>query len=436
MIVNIVGAGLAGSEAAYQLAKRGIKINLFEMRPAKFTPAHKTSNFAELVCSNSLRSSDEFHPAGILKKELLKLDSLLIKTAIKYSVPGGNALVVDREKFSNEITAFLKSNPNINIKIKEIVNISDIDKNITIIATGPLTSNPLAEQLKKITGSSNFYFFDAIAPIVDADTIDMEYAFLGSRYSDEKDYINCPLTENEYFEFIKNLKSAKTFPLKQFEKEIHFEGCMPIEEMAKRGDLTLAFGPMKPVGLIDPKTGKQPFAVVQLRKENIEGTAYNIVGFQTKMLISEQERVFKLIPALKNAKFLRYGSMHKNIYLNAPIVLNDDMSLKKNKNIFIAGQLSGVEGYIESIAHGLLVALIIYHKIKGIEFPYPNKSFAIGALYNYLREKRKNFQPSNINFGLFSYPTSIRKIKNKKFKKEKIAEFSQKEFKKWKEKLK
>ncbi len=434
MIINIIGAGLAGSEAAYQLAKRGIKINLFEMRPEKFTPAHKTEKFAELVCSNSLRSNNLTHPAGILKRELLELDSLLIKTAIKYSIPGGNALVVDREKFSKEVTEILKQNPNINIIHKEIKNLNELN-GISIIATGPLTEKSLAEDLMKITGKENFYFFDAIAPIIDAESIDMTNAFYGSRYSNDKDYINCPLSEEEYFNFVKELKNAKTFPLKEFEKEIHFEGCMPIEEMAKRGDMTLSFGPMKPVGLTDPKTGKQPFAVVQLRKENKEGTAYNIVGFQTKMLIQEQDRVFRLIPALKNAKFLRYGSMHKNIYLNAPEVLNDDMSLKNKKDIFIAGQLSGVEGYIESIAHGLLVALIVYYKLMNRKFLYPEKSFAFGALYNFLREKRKNFQPSNINFSLFSYPENIKKIKNKRLRKEKIAEFSLNKFLEWKDKL-
>ena len=263
----------------------------------------------------------------------------------------------------------------------------------------------------------------------------MNHAFYGSRYSDSDDYINCPLTKDEYFKFVNELKNAKTFPLRDFEKELHFEGCMPIEEMAKRGDLTLAYGPMKPVGLIDPKTKERPFAVVQLRKENREGTAYNIVGFQTKMLIPEQERIFRLIPALKNAKFLRYGSMHKNIYLNAPEVLNDDMSLKNKPDVFIAGQLSGVEGYIESIAQGLLVSLIILYKIHNKKFPYPDKTFAIGALYRYLREKKKNFQPSNINFSLFKYPEKIRKIKNKIKKRELIAKFANQEFKKWKERL-
>ena len=427
MNINIVGAGLAGSEAAYQLAKRGIDVTLFEMRPEKSTPAHKTSKFAELVCSNSLRSDDPNHPAGILKKELLELDSLLMKIAKKNSVPGGNALVVDREKFSNKITDIIYSMKNINIIHKEIKSLKELN-GISIIATGPLTEKSLTEDLIKVTGKENFYFFDAIAPIIEADSIDFNYAFYGSRYSNDKDYINCLLTEEEYFNFIKELKKAKTFPIKDFEKELHFEGCMPIEEMAKRGEMTLAFGPMKPVGLINPRTNKQPFAVVQLRKENKEGTAYNIVGFQTKMLIPEQDRVFRLIPALKDAKFLRYGSMHKNIYLNAPEVLNDNMSLKNLNNIFIAGQLSGVEGYIESIAHGLIVALIVFYKIKNMGFPYPDKNFAIGALYKFLREKRKNFQPSNINFSLFSYPERIRKIKNKKLRKGKISEFAWNEF--------
>jgi len=434
MEINVVGAGLAGSEIAFQLISRGIPVNLYEMRPFKTTPAHKTDKFAELVCSNSFRSNDPNHPAGILKRELYELNSLLIKTAFKNSVPGGKALVVDREKFSQEITEILCSQKNLKIIKREIKSLNEL-KGIIILATGPLTTDNLTEELIKITGKENLYFFDAIAPIVEADSIDMNHAFYGSRYSDGDDYINCPLTREEYFRFVNELKNAKTFPMRDFEKEIHFEGCMPIEELAKRGDMTLAFGPMKPVGLVDPKTNKRPFAVVQLRKENKEGTAYNIVGFQTKMLIPEQERVFRLIPALKNAKFLRYGSMHKNIYLNAPEVLNDDMSLKNKPNVFIAGQLSGVEGYIESIAHGLLVSLIILYKINNKEFPYPEKKFAIGALYRYLREKRKNFQPSNINFSLFEYPEKIRRIKNKAKKRELIAKFSNQEFKRWKEKL-
>ncbi len=429
--INIIGAGLAGSEIAYYLSKQGYKINLFEMRPNTNTPAHKTENFAELVCSNSFRSIDPFHPAGILKNELEKLNSFLIKKAKEFSIPGGNALTIDREKFSKNITETLHNIPNISISIEEVKNLNFDD--LTVIATGPLTSENLANRLKEITGAENFYFYDAIAPIIDADTIDMEYAFYGNRYSDidSKDYLNCFLTEEEYIKFVNELLNAKIFPYRDFEKGLHFEGCMPIEEMAKRGKMTLAFGPMKPVGLINPKTGKQAFAVVQLRRENKEGTAYNIVGFQTKMTIPEQERVFRLIPALKNAKFLRYGSLHRNIYINAPEVLNNDLSLKGHPNLFIAGQLSGVEGYIESIAQGFLVALIIDAKLNSKTFKYPPQETAIGALYNFLREKKKNFTPSNINFSLFKYGKNIKKIRNKKIKKKLIKEQAENFFNNW-----
>jgi len=428
--VTVVGAGLAGSEIAYQLAKRGIEVKLVEMRPKKYTPAHKTANFAELVCSNSFRSNNPYHAAGILKKELKKIGSLLIKVAEKYSIPAGNALAVDREKFSCEITKILKSYHNIEIINAEYNGIPDDE--IVILATGPLTSENLIKELINITEKENFYFYDAIAPIVETESIDFNNAFWGDRYNlENKDYINCPLTKEEYYTFIEALKKAERFPYHDFEKGLHFEGCMPIEEMVDRGDMTLAFGPMKPVGLVDPKTGKQPFAVVQLRKENLEGTAYNMVGFQTKMKIKEQDRVFRLIPALKNAVFLRYGSLHKNIYINAPMVLNDDLSLKNKPNIYIAGQLSGVEGYIESIAQGLIVSLIVYSKIRNKKFIPPPSNTAFGALYYFLRHKAKKFVPSNINFSLFRFSQKINTIKNKKKKKEIMANIAEKNFDNW-----
>ena len=430
MLVKIIGAGLAGSEIALQLANRDIKIELFEMRPYNLTPAHKTKYFAELVCSNSFRALNENHPAGIIKNELRILQSHIIDIAYKNSIPGGNALTIDRNSFAKNVTERVKKHPNIKIINREITELNN--EELTVLSTGPLTSEPLYNYLLNLTENKNLYFYDAIAPIIEADSIDMNYAFLGNRYdSENKDYINCPLSENEYLNFINELKNAEIFPYRDFEKSIHFEGCMPIEEMALRGDMTLAFGPMKPVGLLNPASKEQPFAIVQLRKENRESTAYNIVGFQTKMTIKEQERVFRLIPALKNAKFLRYGSLHRNIYINAPEVLNDDLSLKNRPNIFIAGQLSGVEGYIESIAQGLLVAMIIYHKINNYNFIFPPKETAIGALYNFLREKKKKFIPSNINFSLFKYGEKIKKIKNKKLRKELLAKQAEEKLSQW-----
>ncbi len=430
MEVDIIGAGLAGSEAAFFLAKRGIKVKLFEMRPNIKTPAHKTKYFAELVCSNSLRSINREHPAGILKEELKKLNSLIMESAIKFSIPGGNALTVDREKFSHYITEILTNSNNIIFKNEEYKEINS--NKLTVLATGPLTSEALSKKLINITGEENFYFYDAIAPIVEFDSIDMKYAFYGNRYNMEnKDYINCPLTKEEYSIFITELKNAKIFPFKDFEKSVHFDGCMPIEEMAARGESTLAFGPMKPVGLINPATGKEAFAVLQLRKENKEGTAYNLVGFQTKMTIPEQERVFRLIPALKNAKFLRYGSLHRNIYINSPEVLNNELAFKNMENIHVAGQLSGVEGYIESTAQAILTAAIVYSKIKKIEFSPPPQSTAMGALYHFLREKRKKFVPSNINFSLFKYETQIKRIRNKRKRKEALAKEAETAFDKW-----
>lgn len=429
MKITIVGAGLAGSEIALQLANRDIEVELFEMRPLTKTPAHKTGYFGELVCSNSFRSLNENHPAGILKNELQQLNSYILKIAMENSIPGGNALTIDRDRFAKSITEAVKNNPNITVINKEVEN---IENNPTVLSTGPLTSEKLYNKLLEITGDKNLYFYDAIAPIIEADSIDMNHAFFGNRYdSDNKDYINCVLTEHEYFNFINELKKAEIFPYRDFEKSKHFEGCMPIEEMASRGDMTLAFGPMKPVGLINPNSDKQPFAVVQLRKENKEGTAYNIVGFQTKMKIKEQERVFRLIPALKNAKFLRYGSLHRNIYLNAPEVLNNDLTLKNCPNVYIAGQLSGVEGYIESIAQGLLVSMIIYHKINNLPFSFPSKKTAFGALYHFLREKKKNFVPSNINFSLFEYGAEIRKVRNKKLKKELLSKQAASKLEQW-----
>ncbi len=427
--INIVGAGLAGSEIALQLAKRDFKIKLFEMRPEVTTPAHQSDKFAELVCSNSFKSTNPNIPAGMLKNELRGLKSYLIEAADKFSIPGGNSLTVDREKFSSYITDIIMKNKNINFINKEFTELSTSET--TVIASGPLTSEKLSENIIKVTESRNFYFYDAIAPIVEASSIDMSNAFLANRYDTKNnDYINCPLSEQEYHTFVKELKSAKTFPYKEFEKPKYFDGCMPIEEMAERGNMTLAFGPMRPVGLVDPH-GKQHFAIVQLRRENIEGTSYNIVGFQTKMTYPEQDRVLRLIPALKDANFLRYGSLHRNSYINAPHLLNQDMSLKNMPNIFIAGQLSGVEGYIESIAQGLLVGVIIYNKYLDNSFQYPPPSTALGSLYNHLTEDKGKFVPSNINFSLFKYGEEISKIRNKDKRREAVVKQSEISFKEW-----
>ena len=348
-IVNIIGAGLAGSEACYQLLKLGYNVNLYEMKPNKFSPAHKNSNFAELVCSNSLKSNDVTSACGLLKEELRKLDSLVIAVADEVKVPAGSALAVDREKFSEQITQKLKSFKNLNIINEEVVS---LDLSVpTIVATGPLTSEGLVKSLQELFNQEYLYFFDAIAPIVSYDGIDFESAFVADRYDKGTgDYINCPLNKEEYEVFYNALISAETVQLKDFENSKVFEGCMPVEVLAKRGVDALRFGPLKPVGLTDPKTGRYPYACVQLRRETNNLDMFNMVGFQTNLTFKEQERVFKLIPALKNADFLRFGVMHRNTFINAPTVLNKYFQVKNQPNIFIAGQLSGVEGYVESIA--------------------------------------------------------------------------------------
>ena len=425
--VKIIGAGLAGSEAAYQLAKRGVKVDLYEMRPVKYTPAHHTGYFAELVCSNSLRSNRLENAVGLLKEEMRMLDSIIIRYADRYRVPAGGALAVDREKFSDGITCELQENRNINIIRGEVTN---IDANeYTIIATGPLTSEKLSQSIRRLIENDYLYFYDAAAPIVTYDSIDKTKVFRASRYGKgEDDYLNCPMSKEEYESFWHEIVNAETAELKSFEKQIVFEGCMPVESMAKRGKETLLYGPLKPVGLIDPKTGKRPYAVVQLRQDNAAGTLYNIVGFQTHLKWNEQKRVFGLIPGLENAEFLRFGVMHRNTYINSPKVLLPTLQLKNNKNIMFAGQISGVEGYVESASMGLISGINMSRIIAGEKALVFPECTAIGSLSSYIsNENVKHFQPMNVNFGLI--PKIDEKIKEKREKNIKISENSLKTLK-------
>lgn len=413
--VTIIGGGLAGSECAYQLLKRGVDVTLVEMKPIKYSEAHKNPNFAELVCSNSLKSNDPATAGGLLKEELRALDSLVIKCADKCSVPAGSALAVDREQFAQLVTDELKKFPNLTIENKEVCEI-DTTSNL-VIATGPLTSENLMISLGKLLGEEYLYFFDAIAPIVSHDSIDFNSAFIQDRYQKGTgDYINCPMNKEEYEIFYDALINGEIVKLKDFENSKVFEGCMPVEVLAKRGVDSLRFGPLKPVGLIDPHTDKRPYAVVQLRKETNNNDLYNLVGFQTNLTYPEQKRIFSLIPALKNAEFYRYGTMHKNSFVNAPKVLSN-YHLKAYPNIFVAGQLSGVEGYIESIASGLNVGLNMWQYLNGLEDVVFDKHSMIGALNNYLTTASiDHFQPMSSNMGLINYGEI--KMKDKKAKNE------------------
>lgn len=425
MKVIVIGGGLAGSESAWQLANRGYEVILYEMRPTKTTPAHRTDYLAELVCSNSLKSMEENEPSWILMQELSMANSVIMESALLNRVPAGKALAVNRDNFSKYITDKLSSHKNIKIIRKEVISLPD---EIAIVATGPLTSDALSDELKKITGIDGLYFYDAISPIIDAETIDYSKVFFQSRYSENNtDYLNCPLTEEEYRRFYEALISADKVTPKPFEETKVFESCMPVEILAERGYRTLLFGPMKPVGLKAPLSGKRPFAVVQLRPENREKTAFNMVGFQTRLKYPEQKRVFRLIPGLENAEFLRFGSIHRNSYINSPAVLNTDLSLKNRNNIFIAGQLTGVEGYLESTASGLLSALSVIKRLRGENFVPPPPATAHGALLRYLCESSpKNFQPTNINLSLF--PGLDIKTKSRTEKKKIIAQRALKEW--------
>lgn len=417
--VIVIGAGLAGSEAAWQLAKRGVNVDLYEMRPKKMTPAHKTQNFAELVCSNSLRANNITNAVGLLKEEMRRLDSLIIKCADVTQVPAGGALAVDRDKFSEMITETIKNHPNINVIEEELTQIPKGDIPV-VVATGPLTSDALSQDIRTYTKQEGLYFYDAAAPIIEKDSIDMNKVYLKSRYDKgEAAYLNCPMTKDEFFNFYNALITADAAPLKEFEKEIYFEGCMPFEEMAKRGEKTLLFGPMKPVGLEDPKTDKRPYAVVQLRQDNSEGTLYNIVGFQTHLKWGEQKRIINMIPGLENANIVRYGVMHRNTYLNSPQLLEKTYKLKEEKNIYFAGQMTGVEGYVESAASGIVAALNALYNQEDKQIIFPTETM-IGAMANYIVDNTsKNFQPMNANFGIIK-PLPER-IKDKKEKYERYA---------------
>ncbi|MBR3887822.1 MAG: methylenetetrahydrofolate--tRNA-(uracil(54)-C(5))-methyltransferase (FADH(2)-oxidizing) TrmFO [Clostridia bacterium] len=409
--IIVIGGGLAGCEAAYQIAKRGIHVKLYEMKPIKFSPAHSNENMAEIVCSNSFKSNNLTNACGLLKEELRRLDSLLIRCADATKVPAGQALAVDREKFAEMVSAEIKANPNIEVINEEVSKIDD-DK-ITIIATGPLTSDALSEEIARLTGSEKLFFYDAAAPIVSKESINMEKAFTADRYGKgESDYINCPMTKEEYEAFYNELINAEVVTLHNFEKGGLFEGCMPIEEMARRGSQTLTYGPLKPVGF-----DKKYYAVVQLRQDNAEDTLYNMVGFQTNLKFGEQARVFKMIPALENAEFIKYGVMHRNTYINSSELLDNTYNLK-GTNIYFAGQISGVEGYVESIASGLVAALNAVQKINE-EAPITfHAETVIGALANYISTPNKDFQPMNANFGILNCD---RKIKNKIEKYEYLA---------------
>lgn len=411
--ITVIGGGLAGCEAALQIANRGIKVDLIEMKPLKKTPAHKSDNFAELVCSNSLKASRIDSAAGLLKEEMRHFDSVCMKAAKECSVAAGGALAVDRDIFSSIITKIIKNHPNITVK-REIVK--EIDTNgITVVATGPLTDGDLAESIAKMCDSENLSFYDAAAPIVTKESIDFDSAFEASRYGKgTDDYINCPMNKEEYERFHNELINAEGVILSEFDKPITvYEGCMPIEILAKRGEDSIRFGPLKPVGLRDPKTGHRPWAVVQLRRENAEGTLYNLVGFQTNLKFPEQKRVFSLIPALKNAEFMRYGVMHRNSFINSPKLLNPDLSLKKYPNVFFAGQLSGVEGYMESAASGIIAGINAANQLKGLEMMILPKFTMIGALLGYITDETvENFQPMGANIGIL--PILEEKIKDKK----------------------
>ncbi|MBD8975679.1 methylenetetrahydrofolate--tRNA-(uracil(54)-C(5))-methyltransferase (FADH(2)-oxidizing) TrmFO [Veillonella magna] len=412
--VTVIGAGLAGSEAAWQLAERGIQVTLYEMRPQASSPAHHTEQFAELVCSNSLRAANIENAVGLLKEEMRRMNSLIMTCADATAVPAGGALAVDRHKFSAMVTATLEAHPNVTVVREEVTSIPD--EGIVIIATGPLTAPVLGEKIKALTGSNDFYFYDAAAPIVTAESLNYDKVFAASRYDKgDADYLNCPMTKEEYEAFWQALTTAEAVQPKEFEKEIYFEGCMPVEIMAARGVDTLRFGPLKPVGLVDKRTGVESYAVVQLRKENKDATMFNLVGFQTHLKWGEQKRVFQMIPGLEQAEFVRYGVMHRNTYINSPELLNHAFQLKKEPRLFFAGQMTGVEGYLESAASGLMAGLQAMRYGRGealIDFP---KTTAMGGLSHYISAyEGSNFQPMNINFGIMEpWPGKIRKKKEK-----------------------
>ena len=416
--VNVIGAGLAGSEAAWQIANAGVAVHLYEMRPTKKTPAHHTNQFAELVCSNSLRGNSLQNAVGVLKEEMRRMNSVIIHSADETSVPAGGALAVDRDTFSATVTEKLRNHPLITVYEEEL---TEFPEGITVVATGPLTSEGLAKTIKEFNGSDGFYFYDAAAPIIEKSSINFDKVYLKSRYDKgEAAYLNCPMTKEEFEVFHKELVNAEVAPLKEFEKEKYFEGCMPIEVMAARGEKTMLFGPMKPVGLEDPKTGKRPYAVIQLRQDNAAASLYNIVGFQTHLKWGEQKRVFQMIPGLENAEFVRYGVMHRNSFMNSPELLEPTYQSRKDSRIFFAGQMTGVEGYVESAASGLIAGINAARLAKGEELVVFPRETAMGSMAYYITHAEgKHFQPMNANFGLF--PELPERIRDKKVRYETLA---------------
>ena len=439
--INVVGGGLAGTEAAYQIAKRGIKVKLYEMKPNKYSPAHSNQNLAEIVCSNSFKSNLHTNACGVLKEELRAMDSLLIRIADNTAVPAGQALAVDREIFAKKVTEAIKSNQNIEVINEEVVDLEELmEEAITIVATGPLTADELAKNISKITAQDKLYFYDAAAPIVTKDSINFDIAFWGDRYEqergrneeiedwkdrlkntkDKQNYINLPMNKEEYENFYSNLINAEVVELHHFEKREIFEGCMPIEIMAKRGEDTLRFGPLKPVGFTDPRTGKRPYALVQLRQDDTEGNIFNLVGFQTNLKYSEQKSVFSMIPGLENAEFVKYGVMHRNTFIDSSHLLTNTYKMKSIKNLYFAGQITGVEGYVESISSGLMAGINAANEFYGKEeFSLPIETMT-GALANYISTPNEKFQPMNANFGIV--PGLEKRIKDKKEKYKVLAD--------------
>lgn len=438
--IKIIGAGLAGTEAAYQCASRGLQVELYEMRPKQMTPAHQTADFAELVCSNSLKSESVNSAPWLLKEEMRRAGSLLLACAREAAVPAGHALAVDRAVFSQKVTEAIGKLPGVTVVREEATRVNDGDKNeITVIATGPLTSDALAGEVARLSGRDHLYFYDSISPIVEFDSIDMSRCYFAARYDKgTADYINCPFTKEEYECFLHSLQEAKSVEAKEWEKLNYFEGCLPIEEIARRGPDTLRFGPMKPVGLRDPKTGRIPYAVVQLRSENLRADSYNIVGFQNYLKYDDQARVMRLIPGLENAKFLRYGQIHRNTYINAPTLLNRNLQLKSHPNVYFAGQISGVEGYTESIATGQMAGILIAQRALGREVPPPPRITALGSLVNYITNaEAKNFQPANITFDLLPQldETVRKKVRDKKERHRLVCEQALAGFDEWWQKV-
>ena len=430
--ITIIGAGLAGCEAAWQIAKRGGEVILYEMKPEAYSPAHRSPFFAELVCSNSFKSESIENASGVLKEEMGQLESLVLKVAKEAKVPAGGSLAVDREVFSKQITQILESLENVAVIRKEVSSIPQ--EGITIVATGPLTSEALSKEIQKVTGTHHLFFYDAISPIITADSINFHKAFKSSRYGKGgEDYVNCPMEEGEYYQFVETLNEAERVPVQQFEKRYLFEGCLPVEEMAARGRDTLAHGPLKPVGLIDPKTGRQPFAVVQLRQEDRFETLFNLVGFQTRLKHEEQKKVFRMIPGLENAEFVRLGSIHRNTFIDSPRLLSESLQLKDHPNLLLAGQITGVEGYMESTAMGLLSGINAYRYANGMATIVPPLTTAIGTLVHYITHSLTvPFQPMNINFGLFPPLPGRSQGRGKRLL---LAKRALKEIEEWKKKV-